>query len=314
MPSKILLFHRNFQSFTGGHLKLWHYFNHVQHSPHYQAQIAFTADSLWNDANPWLPIRPHTLTVWNPETADALFLAGMDWAALTEAQRQNPPRPIINLIQGIRHRIPDTPLYPYLAHRAVRICVSEEVAEAVRATRRVNGPLFTIPNGLELTELPTASPWEAREIDLLIVGIKNPALAEELYRHLPTSELRVTLLTEIQPRPRFLDQLAKAKISVLLPLPEEGFYLPPLESFALGTLTICPDCIGNRSFCLPGITCLQPAYTVEALLQAIDQALRLPLPERLVLLDAARRMAGQHPLASERQAFLNLLHQLNAIW
>ncbi|MGL4499823.1 MAG: hypothetical protein ACRCU2_12230 [Planktothrix sp.] len=43
---------------------------------------------------------------------------------------------------------------------------------------------------------------------------------------------------------------------------------------AVGTLVICPDCIGNRSFCLPGYNCWRPDYTVESLLRTIQQALQ----------------------------------------
>ncbi|MGL5135262.1 MAG: hypothetical protein ACRC78_22250 [Planktothrix sp.] len=42
----------------------------------------------------------------------------------------------------------------------------------------------------------------------------------------------------------------------------------------MGTLVICPDCIGNRSFCLPGYNCFRPDYTVESLLRTIQQALQ----------------------------------------
>ena len=35
----------------------------------------------------------------------------------------------------------------YLSERAIRICVSQEVADAISATGRANGPILTIPNG-----------------------------------------------------------------------------------------------------------------------------------------------------------------------
>jgi hypothetical protein len=174
----------------------------------------------------------------------------------------------------------------------VRICVSEPVIQALRATGKVNGPLFTITNGMDFAELPPRKSWESRDFDLLIVGIKQPALAIEIHGHLKASNLRVAVLTQPLLRSAFLELLGNARIALFLPHATEGFYLPALEGFALETLVVCPDCIGNRLFCLPETTCLQPDYTVEALFQAINHALRLSLPERLALLDARPAHGG----------------------
>ena len=314
IPKRTVLFYRDYRGFTGGHLKVWHYFNHVRHSNHYQPLIAFSAETVWNDTNPWLPIRHQALPTWDVEQADILFLAGMDWAVLSEAQRRFPPKPVINLIQHVRHADPKEPLYQYVAHRAVRICVSEPVAEALRVTHRVNGPLVTIPNGMDFAELPPSKPWELRDVDLLIVGIKQPDLATEIHSHLKNSDQRVEVLTHPIPRPAFLDLLGNARIALFLPHATEGFYLPALEGFALGTLVICPNCIGNRTFCLPGENCLQPDYNVESLLHATQQTLHMLPEERSSLLEAARNMAWQHSLMQERQSFLDILQQIETIW
>ena len=315
IPKRIVLFYRDFHGFTGGHLKVWHYFNHVRHSIHHQPLIAFSADTVWNDTNPWFPIRDQALATWNAEQADIFFLAGMDWSVLSEAQRRSPPKPIINLIQHVRHADPREPLFRFLSHRAVRICVSEPVAEALRAAKQINGPLFTIPNGMDSDELPRQlKPWETRDLDILIVGIKQPALATEILGHFKTFDQRVEALTHSIPRPAFLELLSNARIALFLPHATEGFYLPALEGFALETLVICPDCIGNRTFCLPGKNCLQPLYTIESLLDAIQQALHMTTLERLAILDAARRMAQQHSLLQERRSFLELLEQIETLW
>lgn len=314
IPKRTVLFYRDFRGFTGGHLKVWHYFNHVRHSIHHQPQIAFSADTIWNDNNPWFPIRDQVLSSWDAKGGDALFLAGMDWSIMSEAQRCSPPKPVINLIQHVRHGDPKEPLYQYLAHRAVRICVSEPVADVLRATHRVNGPLFTIPNGMDLAELPPPKPWELRDLGLLIVGIKQPGLAIEIHDHLETFDQRVEVLTHPISRPAFLELLGKAKITLFLPHTTEGFYLPALEGFALGTLVICPDCIGNRTFCLPGKNCLQPPYAAESLLQAIQHAQRMTPQERLTLLEAAGQTVKHHSLLQERRSFLELLEQIETLW
>ena len=52
----------------------------------------------------------------------------------------------------------------------------------------------------------------------------------------------------------------------------EGFYLPALEAMALGSLVICPDCIGNRSFCLPGRNCFRPNYDLNSVIDSVQSA------------------------------------------
>lgn len=313
-PEQTVLFYRDFAGFTGGHLKVWDYFNHVYHSHSHQPCIAFSANSLWNDTNPWLAIREQTLPTWNPHQADIIFLAGMDWSILNEAQRYSPPKPIINLIQHVRHADPKEPLYQYLNHPAVRISVSPQVTEALKSTQRVNGPIFTISNGIDLETLPAPKPWEARDYDILIMGIKQPTLAKEVENHLKIFGQRVIILTHPQPRPAFLELLNNAKVSLLLPNKTEGFYLPALEGFALGTLVICPDCIGNRSFCVPNQNCLQPNYTIESLLHTLQQALHMQPEQRQSLQEIAHNTAQQHSLLKERQSFLEILQQIGAIW
>ena len=43
--------------------------------------------------------------------------------------------------------MPKNPLYTFLKHRAIRICVSQEVGQMLWASGQVEGPLFVIPNG-----------------------------------------------------------------------------------------------------------------------------------------------------------------------
>lgn len=305
-----VLFYRDYQFFTGGHLKVWHYFEHVRHTPGFHPQIAFSSTSRWDDTNPWRYQRAHMLSHWDPRRADLLFLAGMDWLMLAEAERRNPPCPVINLIQHVRHAQSDEPLYAFLDHPALRICVSAEVEQALRETGRVNGPLMTIPNGIDLDDLPPSPLWESREVDVMIVGIKQPVLAAELSGKLQRAGWRLDTLMTPLPRREFLRRLARSRTALLLPNPTEGFYLPALEAFALETLVVCPDCIGNRSFCLAGANCWQPPYRLEALLAAVDQALALPAERVQALLAAGRATAQRHGLDQERQAFAQLLQSL----
>ena len=317
---KTVLFRRNYSGLTGGHLKLWDYFNHVAAHPRYRAEIYFTPQSRWGEDNPWDAQRDQCLPEWQPQQTDILFMEGMDWEIFSPDQAQALTIPVINLIQGFRHAMPGNPRYAFLKYKAIRICVSPEVTEAVRATGCANGPLFTNPNGLDLQPLPPPTPYADRPCDLLIVGAKEPKLAVQLQQALqkkPHLYPRVEILTKhLRPRARFLDYLNQAKTAVFLPTIEhhEGFYLPALEGMLLGTLVICPDCIGNRSFCLPGHNCFRPDYDPEAILAAVETASRLSEADRQTLLSQARQTAVQYTLARERQVFWDILKNLDQLW
>ena len=59
--------------------------------------------------------------------------------------------------------------------------------------------------------------------------------------------------------------MGRARVTVLVPNPKEGFYLPAVEAMAAGTLVVCPDCVGNRAFCLDEVNCLRPAREEDAI-------------------------------------------------
>ena len=238
-------------------------------SPDAEPRIAFSSRSLWDSTNPWL--NGDAVVEWNPETADILFLGGNDWRALTPSQRKSFAKPIINLIQHPRHAEPGSELRSFLSHLAVRICVSEEVASAIKATNEVNGPVFTIPNGVDSSCFPTRpKDISERATDLLICGLKAPDLSRDCYRQLSGKHGLVRWMIDWAPRDEFLKRMADAKVVLLLPRPEEGFYLPALEAMGSGSVVVCPDCVGNRSFCLDEVNSFRPKSTTST------RSLRLP--------------------------------------
>ena len=83
----------------------------------------------------------------------------------------------------------------------------------------------------------------------------------------------------------------------------EGFYLPALQAMALGSIVICRDCIGNRSFCLPGHNCICPKYNTEALLSAFESALELTSTPDSQMLANTKQTVAKYSLFKERQAF-----------
>lgn len=302
-----ILFHRDFNAFTGGHLKVWHYFCHARESEHLDPQIYFTPTSVMGPPNPWFgTVAP--LPEWNPEAADLLFLAGLDWNAVPASNRL----PVINLVQHLRHATPGDPRRDFLARRAIRIAVSHEVAEAILATGLCSGPVFTIPAGLDVDAFPP--PSRERDIPVLIAGMKAPGLATAIATKLAERGVLPTVETRRLPRPEYLALLGRARIAVLLPHEQEGFFLPALEAMAMGALVICPDSIGNRSFCRDRVTCLRPAYETVVIANAVHQALALSAVEVSRILASARAEADQHRLSRERQQFLQLVDALPTLW
>ena len=149
-------FYRDYAGLTGGQVKHSHYFGHVLRMPGFAPKITFRGEpsneshalerrQLWPAGDEGAAAR------WEPGRRDVLFLAGVDWRYLTESGLWSLPNPRINLVQHVRHAHEGTELHSYLAHRAIRICVSREVADAISATGRVRGPILTIPNGIDMT-------------------------------------------------------------------------------------------------------------------------------------------------------------------
>ena len=107
--------------------------------------------------------------------------------------------------------------------------------------------------------------------------------------------------------------MGRARVSVLVPNPKEGFYLPALEAMAVGTVVVCPDCIGNRSFCLPGENCFRPEHDEDAIVAAAETALREE-PGLDELRGRALATAQAHDIAGERAAFLDILDDVEELW
>src|SRR3546814_2966990 len=96
----IMLFHRDFRGYSGGHGKVWDYFNHAL-AAGWDARVYFTPQSLHDASNPWSAMPERVLDRYAPDAADALFIGGMDWLALDEDTARH-DKPVFNLIQHVR--------------------------------------------------------------------------------------------------------------------------------------------------------------------------------------------------------------------
>lgn len=305
MPKKTVLFYRDYIRFSGGQLKVRDYFDHVQSSPNFRAEIYVTpnssTDHIWRDA-------AGLVAEYRPELADVLFLAGVDWRAIPPGMEEETP--VLNLIQHIRHAVPGDPRHRFLTRRAVRICVSQEVADAIRASGQVNGPIHVIPNGVAMGDLAFDPP--EKSVDVFIAGLKAPHLAKDLTQRLTLRRVTVDCLTGRVDRTEFLHRMGRAKIVVALPHKSEGFFLPPLEAMLLNAAVVCPDAIGNRSFCIHRETCVMPAAALDELELAVMYLLEQPFL-RNSLVARAFTMAKGYSLERERDSFLQLLDDVERL-
>ncbi|MGI0068949.1 MAG: glycosyltransferase, partial [Nitrosopumilaceae archaeon] len=122
------------------------------------------------------------------------------------------------------------------------------------------------------------------------------------------------LLTSHLLRHEFLDFVRRGKITLFLPNAVEGFYLPALEGMVMGTLVVCPDCVGNRSFCLDAYNCFQPEYNIESILKAVDKAAGLKPAEIEVIRKRASETVTEHDLMKERRSFQDILLDMPNLW
>lgn len=298
-----MLFVRRFKQFQGGHLKLVDYIGHAAASGWIDPVLHITKDSDATALEEMLPqgIRHTSL----PFETDLHFVAGLDWQILDDAKQGTGDVPAINFIQGLRHADPGHPLYAYLSRPAIRICVSHEVSEAITASGRVNGPVVTIENGIDVTALSRLARAGGNG-RILIDGVKNHNLAKQVSQHLSaTSTPHDTLMSKI-PRAEYLDFVSRYSVLICLPLPEEGFYLPALEAMAMNVAVVVPDCIGNRGFCIEGATCLMPRYDAKSLSVAAADLL-LDASTRSDLVSSASQMAQAYSIERERKAFHTFL-------
>ena len=278
--------------------------------------MRFTPDSTWDATNPWNEARDHVLGVDEDVDFDVLFLSGVDWRGMIPIEeRAEYGKPVINLVQHVWHACPNDPLnrHRFLPHKAIRICVGPQIAKAITRTGRVRGPVFTIPNALDLDYVARMAGDTRRDIDVLVAANKRPELGRSVAARLRAPGRTLELVDERIPRWELVRLMARARVSVLVPNPKEGFYLPALEGMAVGTVVVCPDCIGNRSFCLPGANCFRPAYDEDEIVAAAEDALRRE-PQLDELRAQARATAQAHDMAGERSAFLEILDRVDELW
>ncbi len=305
---KKILFYRDLQVFQGGHLKVFDYFNHLKFSKNFIPEICFSDETdfkvlgLWDQEE----IRE---TNFSPENSDILFVAGTDWHKLELTSHD---KPVVNLIQGFRHVDESHDIYKYLKNKAIRICVSKEVKIALENTGIVNGPIYCIENGIDLTSIPKRV--DVPLFDFAIMGQKNPKMAKEIEALLLQEGAVVSIIVESVKREEFLKNMALSQNVILLPQFKEGFYLPAVEAMAMGHIPIVPDCVGNRGFCKNGYNAFMPEFTTKAIYEVAKKLFGGENGDMVGMKVNAIETAKSHNLNKEREEFLSLMEDVERIW
>jgi glycosyltransferase involved in cell wall biosynthesis len=110
-----------------------------------------------------------------------------------------------------------------------------------------------------------------------------------------------------------LSLLGRAKVAVLLPCETEGCYLPALEAMAMGALVVCPDCVGNRTFCRDGDNSFRPDYAIQAIEQAVLRACSLSEHDHERMVSRGVKQAQSRSLSVERRLFLDILEHVPSL-
>jgi len=293
---------------SGGALKVRHYYEHALSHKNFNTLLYMPDDIDWHQSNPWYKYRDNVLPEIDWNVVDIVFISGWGWERFIPSKyHYESTFKVIYLVQHPSKLMPEFDRYKNLDKPATRICVSGAMTEMANKIPNINGPVLTIPAGTDLTELQSLAE-KPKTTDVLIAGLKNPAMGEALYAKLGSLGLTVKLLTERMDRRSFIDFISVAKIVVCLPNPLEGFYLPALEAMALNALVICPYAIGN-DYCIDGKNGFVPAYTLEDIYNVVRKSLELTDEEMNVIKRHAGDTVKAHDIKLEKKSFHELLNK-----
>ena len=179
-----------------------------------------------------------------------------------------PPPTFIHLLQNVRvanTAFDNSYSYRLLSKPIYRICITQEVLDAVTPLVEGDAPLTLIPHGFDF-DVFAREPGRKDPIVISFNTFKNGfghEVAKALGPHPAISEFMVS---ERGISWQQLEQnYKKSTIFLSTPLPEEGLYLPGLEAMAAGNVVVTPDAFGNRFYCdFDDNCCLVPFEDVEA--------------------------------------------------
>ena len=294
---KRVAFIRHYQSYTGGHQKVRDYIDHFI-ALGWEVELYLVASShVREDLFNCIPGVTYNQK-HSPERADLVFLAGLDWQThlLTPSAT-----PVLNLIQHVRHALPNDERFPFLFNDATRICVSLAVLNAV--TPLAKGKCHWVRMGHTIASLDTK-----KENDLYILATKAPELGHKVANWACHKGWKVILHSLPQSPNTVHKMMASSKVTLALPHNMEGFYLPGIEAMYYSDAAVLPDCIANREYCKPGSNAIVCEYQQDAIEEAISLAFKQIAQARHAWRKRyARIIVSKYSLQQERQALKRLL-------
>ncbi len=299
---------------SGGALKIRHYFEHALSLFPDRTRLYMPEDMEWTIESPFRPHQDKVVNRIEWSSVRVLIITGQGWEwFVPKTFHHTPPFRVIYLVQGFDKFKSHDPRFPSFRNPAVRICVSDPLADTLRSLSIANGPVHSIPAAIDLDELRDAERAiraTGRDTNVLILGLKKPQLAQRLAVKIGEQVAAVRVLKERVPRHVFLQHIARARVVVCLPQEVEGWYLPALEAMALGSLTVVPQVVGN-TYCVDGSNCIIPSrYDESGILDATRRAIDLLPPEHKKITKQAMAMAARFDLPYERLEFDRILQEV----
>lgn len=315
---KKILFYQHFGKkgvVRGAHHKTFDFFHHIKSFVDFEPYIFFDEDSIWDADIPWFHLYKTmpTLKDLNFEP-DILFLnSGKDWIRYSQNRKIEPQTPIVSPVNNFRATKPGHPSFNFLGRKAIRLCPSPELYEAVKNHPNTVGETVYMPNGVGISDKALTFK-NHKTIDVLIVGNKNPSLANQLVNEIKDQNLKVEVIDGWISKKDFQIKLAQSKISIHLPKQVEEHYIPGIEAMMLNSLVIIPDCIGNRSYSINQKTCVMASYDLAGFLTALQYVKSIPVNEFKDIVQCAKKSTHQYSIKIERESLYKALKLSDKMW
>lgn len=296
----------------GAHHKTFDFFHHIKSFSDFEPHIFFDQDSVWDANIPWFHLYKSMPTLKDCDfEPDILFLnSGKDWIKYSQNRDIKPETPIVSPVNNFRATKPGHPSFEFLKRKAIRLCPSPELYKAVNDHPNTVGETIYMPNGVGISETALAAKYR-KTIDILIVGNKNPGLANKLYKEIKGLDKKIVVINNWISREDFQIKLANSKLSLHLPKKEEVHYIPGIESMMLDSFVIIPDCVGNRSYSRNHETCVIVPYNIAGFKTALDQVLSISSDDfKKIILNAAKS-TYQYSMDIERESLYKALKLVN---
>ena len=297
MQPKTISFYRQYYGYTGGHQKVRDYLSHtlsLGYKPSlYLENKAITNKGLFSTIN-----GVNYQNNYQPGACDIVFLAGMDWQAFLASNATH--KPVVNLIQHVRHADRNEALFDFLSRPAIRICVSDAVKEAIQPY--ANGPCYTVKMG---HTLPTRS--NNKTIDLYILANKQPELGQTVYKWAQSLGIKALIHNTTTEKHSVHQAMADARVTLALPHKTEGFYLPGIEGMWASDMVVVPNCVANKEYHHSWSNLLIPEYSLNEIKSSVKHAMQIKGIELAIRKFIGQRIARQYSLQNECREFGNIL-------